>query len=157
MYGFRGHAMSGRVFDAALNSYIYMCVGVQQKDEDADEYQNYQMGLEAIDRMAMSLGAKMFMTTSFPLIQQSLANPNPLVRHAGLMCLGEMAEGCNKLLKPHVAKLVECVHTLTFSSSPPSLPSAPSLVSVGYVLTPVGWWVGVVWRCSSPQPTNTRV
>src|SRR5690349_4876843 len=81
----------------------------QQKDMDDDEYQNYQMGLEAIDRMAMSLGAKLFMTTAYPLIQQSLASQNPLVKHAGLMCIGEMAEGCQKLMKPHVEKLVNVI------------------------------------------------
>jgi importin-5 len=112
---------------------------LEGKDRDADNYQNYQMGLEAIDRMAMSLGGKLFMQHTLKAIQEWLREPNPLARHAALMALGEMAEGCQKQLKPQLNDIVRCVRCVCDCRARHRLtrPRHPRAVRVL-----AGWW----WR-----------
>lgn len=69
------------------------------EDDDDKEQQNFSMGQEAIDRFAMSLGGKIFMSVATPIIQEFLQSPDWLKRHAGLTALSTMADACKKIFK----------------------------------------------------------
>ena len=60
-------------------------------DEDLEFEENFQVGLEAIDRLALSLGGKLFLAEAIPIIKQWLGSGKWVHRHAALMvinCLG---------------------------------------------------------------------
>ena len=54
-------------------------------DEDLEHEDNFQVGLEAVDRLAISLGGKLFLAEATPIIKQWLGSTNWIHRHAALM------------------------------------------------------------------------
>jgi hypothetical protein len=78
-------------------------------DDDDNDETNYGMGLQAIDRLASALGGKIFLAVATPALQQAFVSPDWLQRHAGLMAVGRMAEGCKKFLAPQLKSLVDLI------------------------------------------------
>jgi hypothetical protein len=75
-----------------------------ENDEDDNDETNYGMGLQAVDRLASALGGKIFLGVATTALQQAFVSPDWLQRHAGLMAIGRMAEGCKKFLAPEKGK-----------------------------------------------------
>lgn len=73
---------------------------------DNDEQHNFEIGLDAIDRLAISLGGNIFLTVANPIIQQFIISPNWINRHAALMSINQMAEGCRKQLDDQMQDIV---------------------------------------------------
>jgi hypothetical protein len=80
-----------------------------ENDDDDNDETNYGMGLQAIDRLASALGGKIFLAVATPALQQAFVSPDWLQRHAGLMAVGRMAEGCKKFLAPQLKSLVDLI------------------------------------------------
>lgn len=77
--------------------------------DDDTETQNFEVGKEAIARFALSLGGKIFTSVATPLVQQFLASPEWLQRHAGLTALSTMADGCKKVIKGQLPVIIHMV------------------------------------------------
>ena len=73
---------------------------------DDDGFENYKMGLEAIDRLANDLGGKIFLSVALPLIDRASKDSNWNVRHAALATLSKMSMGCGNHLEAHLDKVV---------------------------------------------------
>eukprot|EP01012_Entosiphon_sulcatum_P040612 TRINITY_DN542_c0_g1_i1.p1 TRINITY_DN542_c0_g1~~TRINITY_DN542_c0_g1_i1.p1 ORF type:complete len:1085 (-),score=290.63 TRINITY_DN542_c0_g1_i1:1051-4281(-) len=89
--------------------------GVEEEDEDEDdEITNYDVGLEALDRLALALGGKVIEPVATQAIGKALSSStddpqNWRFRYAGLMALAQIAEGCQKQFE---SKLGAIVHML---------------------------------------------
>jgi len=70
------------------------------------ELTNYDVGLESLDRLALSLGGKLVQPVAFKYIPQFLNNANWKHRLTGLMAIAQTAEGCQEQYQSHLGTLV---------------------------------------------------
>jgi hypothetical protein len=80
-----------------------------EKEEDGDSGlgERYEVGQECLDRIAIALGANSVLPCAAQLIPQLLADQSDWrKRHAGLVALAQIAEGCSKGMLKDVAGAV---------------------------------------------------
>ncbi|KAI9141287.1 armadillo-type protein [Paraphysoderma sedebokerense] len=77
--------------------------------EDDDETENYVVGEQAMDRIARSLGGKSVIPVSFALIPQMLGSQAWQQRHAALMAVSAIGEGCQKFMEPELGKVLQMI------------------------------------------------
>ena len=81
-----------------------------QAESDAHETDGegelYEFGQECLDRIALSLGGAAVMPIAIALLPQWAADPDWKRRHAALICLAQIAEGCVKVMMQHLDSLV---------------------------------------------------
>lgn len=75
--------------------------------DDDDGYDNYKMGLEAIERLSDSLGGKIFLSVTIPIIQRASKDSNWNVRHAALVTIAKMANGCAQHLEDKLPDILK--------------------------------------------------
>jgi hypothetical protein len=95
-----------------------------QGDSDAhDEDGNGELfddGQEALDRVAIALGGKALVPAAAQLLPLWLGDGGDWrKRHAALICLAQIAEGCSKVRRVVLSALEE-VHVAPFPSPSPS-------------------------------------
>ncbi|KAF9143232.1 hypothetical protein BGX30_001008 [Mortierella sp. GBA39] len=79
-----------------------------QDEEDADT--NSVIGEQAIDRLSRALGGKAILPVIFGYIPKMLANEQEWkCRHAGLMAISAMGEGCGRVMEGELTKIVHMV------------------------------------------------
>jgi hypothetical protein len=78
-------------------------------DETDDSDANYIVGEQAMDRLARSLGGKHIIPITFQILPGFLSSALWTERHAGLMCISAMAEGCVKVMEGELSKLVDLI------------------------------------------------
>jgi len=81
----------------------------QEDDEDDEELTNKDFGEEAIDRFALSLGGKSIVPALFNLVPTLLISPDWKQRHAGIMSIALVGEGCSKFLAPHLENVLKYI------------------------------------------------
>jgi len=86
--------------------------------EDVDS--NHVAGEQAVDRIACALGAKSVIPYVFSAIPGMLENPLWQQRHAALMTLSAIGEGCKKLMEKELGKILRFL--ATFSCTAPTQP-----------------------------------
>ena len=69
----------------------------ENEDEDAGETSNYSVGQECLDRLAISLGGNTIVPVASELFPAYLATPEWQNRHAALIAMAQIAEGCSKV------------------------------------------------------------
>ncbi|KAF9585152.1 hypothetical protein BGW38_003684, partial [Lunasporangiospora selenospora] len=74
-------------------------------DVDAQD-ENYSVGENAMDRLSRALGGKAILPVSFSIIPNMLGSDNWKARHAGLMAVSAIGEGCVKLMEVELTKIV---------------------------------------------------
>ncbi|XP_035770892.1 importin-5 [Neolamprologus brichardi] len=84
------------------------------EDEDFDS--NAVAGESALDRIACGLGGKIILPMIKQHIMQMLQNPDWKYRHAGLMALSAIGEGCHQQMEAILQEIVSFV--LLFCSDP---------------------------------------
>lgn len=67
--------------------------------------------------MALALGGQAVMPIAYALLPQWAADPDWKKRHAALICLAQIAEGCVKVMMQNLDSLV----TLSLKVRPPQL------------------------------------
>ncbi|XP_053561454.1 importin-5 [Bombina bombina] len=77
--------------------------------EDDDFDSNAVAGESALDRMACGLGGKIVLPMIKEHIMQMLQNPNWKYRHAGLMALSAIGEGCHRQMEGILNEIVNFV------------------------------------------------
>ncbi|ORY01320.1 ARM repeat-containing protein [Basidiobolus meristosporus CBS 931.73] len=76
-------------------------------DEDNDE--NYVIGEHAMDRLARYLGGKQVLPVSFQFIPPMLGSDKWEQRHAALMAISAIGEGCAKIMEAELDKVINLV------------------------------------------------
>lgn len=75
------------------------------KDDDEDtDLTNYDVGIDALDRIASTLGAKLVLSVAFSLIPNFMSNGDWRYRHVGLMAIAQIADGCKKQFSMDILK-----------------------------------------------------
>jgi hypothetical protein len=77
--------------------------------EDVDESTNETVGEQAMDRLAIYLTGKIVLPIAFQLIPTMLSSPEWNRRHAALRCISAIGEGCLKIMRAELGKVVQLV------------------------------------------------
>ncbi|KAI9597109.1 importin subunit beta-3 [Syncephalis fuscata] len=75
--------------------------------DDSDE--NYIICEQAMDRLARALGGTHILPVSFQYIPDMLRSSSWSQRHAALMAISSIAEGCAKIMEKELGKVIELV------------------------------------------------
>lgn len=70
---------------------------------------NWVVGEQAIDRLARKLGAKTIIPTAFTYLPRLMASSDWRQRHASLMAISSIAEGCEKYMKAELSRVLDMV------------------------------------------------
>ncbi|KAG6605836.1 importin-5 [Cucurbita pepo subsp. pepo] len=81
----------------------------ENEDEDAGETSNYSVGQECLDRLAISLGGNTIVPVASELFPGYLAAPEWQNRHAALIAMAQIAEGCSKVMIKNLEQVVAMV------------------------------------------------
>ncbi|RKP10154.1 armadillo-type protein [Thamnocephalis sphaerospora] len=77
--------------------------------DDGDNDENYIIGEQAMDRLARALGGSHILPVSFQYIPGMLHSELWQQRHAALMAISAIAEGCAKIMENELGKVIELV------------------------------------------------
>ncbi|CAG8626806.1 8999_t:CDS:10, partial [Acaulospora morrowiae] len=77
--------------------------------EDDDNDENYVIGEHAMDRLARNLGGKAVLPIAFNYIPVMLGSPKWEERHAALMAISAIGEGCVKIMESELGKIIDLV------------------------------------------------
>ena len=79
-----------------------------EKNEDAGETELYEFGQECLDRISISIGGKSMLPVAGQAFSALMADGDWKKRHAALVGLAQIAEGCEKVMKqePVMSELV---------------------------------------------------
>ncbi|KAJ3408814.1 hypothetical protein HDV05_004749, partial [Chytridiales sp. JEL 0842] len=80
---------------------------LSQDDDDNDE--DYIVAEQALDRLSIALGGKSILSVSFVVIPKFLGSEEWQKRHAGLMAVSVMGEGCRELMMESLEQVVRLV------------------------------------------------
>ncbi|KAK8938099.1 hypothetical protein KSP40_PGU009686 [Platanthera guangdongensis] len=83
--------------------------GAETDDEDAGETSNYSVGQESLDRLSIALGGNTIVPVASELLPQYLSAPEWQKRHAALITLAQIAEGCAKVMITNLEQVVSMV------------------------------------------------
>jgi HEAT repeat protein len=78
-------------------------------DNEDEEYSNYDVGEEALDRLAMAVGGKSVLPVANAVMQHFLENPDWRYRHAGLMAVSQIGEGCARQIAQSLGDVIAMV------------------------------------------------
>ncbi|KAJ7980581.1 importin-5 [Quillaja saponaria] len=81
----------------------------ENEDEDAGETSNYSVGQECLDRLSISLGGNTIVPVASEQLPAYLAAPEWQKRHAALIALAQIAEGCSKVMIKNLEQVVAMV------------------------------------------------
>lgn len=76
-------------------------------EEDEIEITNSDVGEEVLDRLALALGGKTIVPILFGMLTQLLSNSDWKHRHAALMAISVVGEGCHKYLISNLKQIIE--------------------------------------------------
>ncbi|KAJ2145972.1 importin subunit beta-3 [Coemansia sp. RSA 564] len=86
--------------------------------DDSDNDENHVFGEQTLDRLANALGGKQLLPVAFNYIPQMLASSEWNQRHAGLMAVSSIGEGCLKIMRNELGKIVHMVVPFFTDSHP---------------------------------------
>ena len=81
----------------------------EEEDEEDTEITNYDVGEEALDRLAIAMGGKAMVPVLFEKIQQLIKSADWKQRHAALMAISQSGEGCEKQMAENLASIVTMI------------------------------------------------
>ena len=91
----------------------------KEEDGDAGEGDRYDMGQECLDRIAIALGANSVLPCAAATIPALLSDADWRKRHAALVALAQIAEGCVKgMLKDVAGAVTPCLQAATSDPHP---------------------------------------
>ena len=88
------------------------------KHESEGEGELYDFGQESLDRLALALGGNTVAPLASSLLPTLLQDPDWKKRHAALICISQIAEGCVKVLVKNVRGLADMC--MQVSTRPPA-------------------------------------
>lgn len=85
----------------------YTTDDLSHDDDDSDE--NYVYAEQAVDRLALALGGESMLTIAFKIIPTYVSSEDWRQRHAGLMAISVLGEGCSDLMADSLQDVVNLV------------------------------------------------
>lgn len=110
--------------------------GAETEDEDAGETGNYSVGQECLDRLAIALGGNTIVPVASEQLPAYLVAPEWQKRHAALIALAQIAEGCSKVMIKNLEQVVNMVLN-SFQDSHPRVRWA-AINAIGQLSTDLG-------------------
>uniref|UniRef100_A0A914UJU1 TOG domain-containing protein n=1 Tax=Plectus sambesii TaxID=2011161 RepID=A0A914UJU1_9BILA len=105
-----------------IPSIVEQCLGLmtELEDDDEDWYtadtvdadeddDNASVGETSLDRVACALGGKVTLPPALQLIPQLVSSDNWKARHAGIMAISTMGEGCKRAMEPRIEEIVDSI------------------------------------------------
>ncbi|KAJ2318217.1 importin subunit beta-3 [Coemansia sp. RSA 2704] len=77
--------------------------------DEADSDESHVFGEQTLDRLANALGGKQLLPVAFNYIPQMLAASEWNQRHAALMAVSSIGEGCYKIMRNELGKILQMV------------------------------------------------
>ncbi|KAJ3373733.1 hypothetical protein HDU84_000973, partial [Entophlyctis sp. JEL0112] len=77
--------------------------------EDDDNDEDYVFAEQSVDRLSIALGGKSMLSIAFTVIPKLLGSPEWQNRHAGLLAISVMGEGCRDVMMDSLKDVVELV------------------------------------------------
>ncbi|KAJ2324987.1 importin subunit beta-3, partial [Coemansia sp. RSA 2681] len=77
--------------------------------EEGDNEEDHVFGEQTLDRLAIALGGKQLLPIAFNYIPQMLASGEWRQRHAALMAVSSIGEGCYKIMRGELQKILELI------------------------------------------------
>ena len=81
----------------------------QEEDDEDTEITNYDVGEEALDRLAIAMGGKTMVPVLFEQIQQLIKSTEWKHRHAALMAISQSGEGCEKQMAANLEQILRMI------------------------------------------------
>ncbi len=81
--------------------------GDSEAHENEGEGELYDVGQECLDRIALALGGNTIAPIAQSLFPQLMGDADWRKRHAALICLAQIAEGCVKVMSKNMNSLVQ--------------------------------------------------
>lgn len=78
-------------------------------DEEDSNEENYIVAEQAMDRLARHLGGKTVLPVAFTIIPRYLSSQNWTERHAALMTISNIGEGCAKIMETELPNIINSV------------------------------------------------
>lgn len=115
------HEFVGRLFAALMEMLLDieddpLWHAADRDDGDAGETSNCEVGQECLDRLAMALGGEAVVPLAVELLPGCLADPDWRKRHAGLITLAQIAEGCAKEMRKDLEHVITMILNLFHDS-----------------------------------------
>ena len=82
-------------------------LGDSDKHEAAGGGELYEFGQECLDRLALSLGGNTVAPMAYSMLGQLMSSQDWKQRHAALIALAQIAEGCAKVMQKNMTGLVD--------------------------------------------------
>lgn len=79
----------------------------REEDDDAGQGDRYSVGTECLDRLAQALGGKTVLPVAYKQLPSLLQDGDWRKRHAGLVTLSQIAEGCTKQMQAQVEQVAQ--------------------------------------------------
>ncbi|EFJ15568.1 hypothetical protein SELMODRAFT_155690 [Selaginella moellendorffii] len=79
------------------------------EDEDVGESSNFEVGQECLDRLAISLGGNTILPVASDILPVYISDPDWKKRHAALITLAQIAEGCAKVMIKNLEPVVSMI------------------------------------------------
>ncbi|KAJ2648904.1 importin subunit beta-3 [Coemansia sp. RSA 1250] len=77
--------------------------------DEADNDESHVFGEQTLDRLANALGGKQLLPVAFNYIPQMMASSEWQQRHAALMAISSIGEGCYKIMRNELGKILQMV------------------------------------------------
>ncbi|KAJ1930154.1 importin subunit beta-3 [Tieghemiomyces parasiticus] len=100
-------AMMAELDESEEDRAWYTVTDLDHDDDDADA--NHCLGEQALDRLARALGGKYVLPIAFQLIPNYLGAPQWPRRHAGLMAVSAIGEGCAKPMERELGGILQLI------------------------------------------------
>uniref|UniRef100_A0A0C9QU83 TSA: Wollemia nobilis Ref_Wollemi_Transcript_9431_3919 transcribed RNA sequence n=1 Tax=Wollemia nobilis TaxID=56998 RepID=A0A0C9QU83_9CONI len=81
----------------------------ETENEDAGVTSNYEVGQECLDRLSNSLGGNTILPVASELLPSYISDQDWRKRHAALITLAQIAEGCDKVMTKNLEPVVNMV------------------------------------------------
>ena len=77
------------------------------KHESEGEGERYEFGQECLDRISLALGGNTIVPLASTMLPALMQDSDWKKRHAALICLSQIAEGCVKVLTKNISGLAD--------------------------------------------------
>jgi hypothetical protein len=94
------------------------------KHESEGEGERYEFGQECLDRISLALGGNTIVPLASTMLPALMQDADWKKRHAALICLSQIAEGCVKVLTKNISGLADLCLMVRTQVPPEAFPSS---------------------------------
>lgn len=106
------------------------------EEQDSGESANYEVAQECLDRLSISVGGNTVLPVASQALPAYAADADWRKRHAALVCLAQIAEGCTKVMSKNLESVAAMV--LSLMADPHARVRWAAINAVGQLATDLG-------------------